>query len=90
MFDVYVFIDGVTDNPEKNVGVREFTVNDNFGVAYPSNEYADAFHPSSPIALVILEESSIVIIFELLSAFGINVNVPFPLLPVKPSRPATP
>ena len=57
---------------------------------YPSSEYRLAFHPSSPLNFVILEESNTDTILLLFSLLGINVNVPFPDDPRSPVAPATP
>jgi hypothetical protein len=62
-------------------------VKDNLGVIYPSSEYTLAFHPSSDVIFVIVDESTIEIIFELLSLLGIRVNVPFPDTPLSPVGP---
>jgi hypothetical protein len=57
------------EKPANKFGVKEFTVKESFGVKYDSNEYIFAFHPSCVVDFVRVDESSILITFELFKIF---------------------
>jgi hypothetical protein len=90
MFDVYVFKEGDDERPANKIEKGEFKVNDSFGVRYPSKEYIFAFHPSSVLVFVIVDESRIVMILELFRGFETKLNVPFPMIPAEPCDPVLP